>query len=284
MTGSKFTPALLGVHPGCLGLGMAIKRTLWEHAIMRLIVTGTGDAFSAERFGSSALIETAQGFVAIDCPGCPLAMYRKASERSGIEIDPARIHDLILTHLHADHAGGLETMAFHRKYMSGGAGKPGLWAADRVMERMWERLAPSMDGRGSGDEATNSLSDFYSPGILHMDTRTKVGDLVVEARWTKHSIPTVGLLISDGRTTLGWSGDTEFEREHAQWLSQADLIIHECGQSAMHATWDQLSTLPEELQRRMRLLHVPDGVDLPEGHMRRLSDGEVLEIAPVMQQ
>ena len=250
---------------------------------MRLIVTGTGDAFSAERFGSSGLLETSEGYVAIDCPGCPLAMYRKASERSGIQIDPSRIHDLILTHLHADHAGGLETMAFYRKYLAPAAGKPGLWAADRVMKRMWERLAPSMDGRGMGDEPSSSLADFYVPGVLEQESSTKVGGLQVRVRWTRHSVPTVGLLISDGHTTLGWSGDTEFELEHAQWLAEADLIIHECGQSAMHATWEQLSTLPEDLQRRMRLLHVPDGVNLPEGHMKRLNDGEVLEIVPAMQ-
>ena len=250
---------------------------------MRLIVTGTGDAFSAERFGSSALLETSEGFVAIDCPGSPLAMYRKASERSGLEIDPGRIHDLILTHLHADHAGGLETMAFYCKYMAKEPSRPGLWAASRVMDRMWERLAPSMDGRGTGDEPTATLSDFFAPGILQSDHRTKVGNLTVEVRSTRHSIPTVGLLISDGSTTLGWSGDTEFELEHAQWLSQADLIIHECGQSAMHATWEQLSTLPEELQKRMRLLHVPDGIQLPEGPMKQLHDGEVLEIAPIVQ-
>lgn len=246
---------------------------------MRVIVTGTGDAFSKERFGSSALIETPGGFVAIDCPSGPLAMYRKASEVSGIAIDPGRIHDVLMTHLHVDHAGGLETLAFYRRYKAPDIGRPGLWAAPEVLARMWERLAPSMDGRLFGDTPVSSLEDFFEPGQLHLDATTKVAGLEVRVRWTIHAVPTVGMLISDGRSTLGWSGDTEFHRAHADWLAEADLVVHECGESAKHATWAELSTLPEDLQRRMRLLHVPDEVELPDGLMKPLHDGEILEIA-----
>ncbi|MCH2134110.1 MAG: MBL fold metallo-hydrolase [Phycisphaerales bacterium] len=245
---------------------------------MRVIVTGTGDAFSTERFGSSALIQTPEGFTAIDCPASPLGMYRRASEVSGIAIDPGCIHDLIMTHLHADHAGGLETMAFYRRYKAPDSPKPRLWAAPGVMARMWERLAPSMDGRGLGETPASSLEDFFEPGELALDGDTRVGPLTVRVRWTIHAVPTVGLLISDGESTLGWSSDTEFHVEHADWLAEADLIVHECGESVKHATWEQLSTLPEDLQRRTRLLHVPDDVDLPDGSMKRLHDGEVLEV------
>ena len=245
---------------------------------MRVIVTGTGDAFSNKRFGSSALIETPEGFVAIDCPSWPLGMYRKASEVSGITIDPGCIHDLLMTHLHTDHAGGLETLAFYRRYKAPEKGRPGLWAAPEVMARMWERLAPSMDGRLFGDTPTSSLENFFKPGQLSLEQSTKVANLEVRVRWTVHAVPTVGMLISDGTSTLGWSGDTEFLVDHAQWLSEADLVVHECGESAKHATWAELSTLPGDLQKRMRLLHIPDEVDIPEGPMARLQDGEVLEI------
>ena len=245
---------------------------------MRIIVTGPGDAFSATRFGSSALIETAEGFVAIDCPASPLAMYRSAASRTGIPIDPGSIRHVLLTHLHADHAGGLETMAFYRRYKAADGPRPGLWGAAAVMNRVWERLAPSMDGRRDGDTPSASLEDFFEPGILREDSETRVGDLRVRIRWGVHSIPTVGMLISDGTTTVGWSGDTEFQRAHADWLAQADLIVHECGESAKHATWAELRTLPTEIQRRMRLLHVPDDVALPEGPMRRLHDGDVLTL------
>ncbi len=245
---------------------------------MRLIVTGTGDAFSNSRFGSSSLIETPKGFIAIDCPGSPLMMYKQAALSTGLDVDPAAIHDIIVTHLHCDHAGGIETLAFYRKYIAPGGGRPGLWAAPAVMERMWERLAPSMDGRQFGEEPKSKLEDYFAPGLLSVEHAVDVAGLQVRARWTRHSVPTVGLLISDGDSTLGWSGDTEFEKAHVEWLSEADLIIHECGQAAKHARLEELMTLPSELQEKIKLIHVPDGADFPSSPMERLSDGDVLDI------
>jgi len=245
---------------------------------MRLIVTGTGDAFSNSRFGSSCLIETSAGFIAIDCPGSPLMMYRQAAMSSGLDVDPAAIHDILVTHLHCDHVGGIETMAFYRKYIAPESGRPGLWAAPAVMDRMWERLAPSMDGRQFGDTAKSKLEEYFDPGLLSVEQAVEVAGLRIQARWTRHSVPTVGLLISDGEVTLGWSGDTEFESEHVEWLSQADLIIHECGQVAKHARLEELATLPTEIQDKMKLIHVPDSADFSSSPMQRLSDGDVLEI------
>ena len=245
---------------------------------MRLIVTGTGDAFSNSRFGSSCLIETSKGFVAIDCPGSPLMMYKQAEKSTGLDVDPASIHDILVTHLHCDHVGGIETLAFYRKYIAPDSGRPGLWAAPAVMDRMWERLAPSMDGRQFADTPKSSLDDYFDPGLLSMEHEVEVAGLRIRARWTRHSVPTVGLLVSDGEATLGWSGDTEFEQAHVEWLSEADLIIHECGQVAKHARLEELTTLPVDIQSRMKLIHVPDSADFSSSPMERLSDGDVLDV------
>lgn len=198
-------------------------------------------------------------------------------------VDPGSIHDILLTHLHGDHAGGIETMAFYRKYMAPESGRPGLWAAPAVMDRMWERLAPSMDGRQFGDSPTTSLREFFDIGLLSVEQAVEVGDFQIRSRWTRHSVPTVGLLISDGETTLGWSGDCEFEPAHVDWLSEADLIIHECGQAAKHARLKELAKLPAGIQGKMKLIHVPDSADFSASPMERLSDGDLLEITSSVQ-
>ena len=205
-------------------------------------------------------------------------MYKQAALSTGFDIDPDLIHDILITHLHCDHAGGIETLAFYRKYMAPGTGRPGLWAAPAVMDRMWERLAPSMDGRQFGDTPKSDLDDFFRTGLLSTEQVVEVAGLQVRARWTRHAVPTVGLLISDGEATLGWSGDTEFESAHVEWLSEADLIIHECGQTAKHARLDELRRLPSTIQDKMKLIHVPDREDFSDSPMERLSDGDVLEI------
>ena len=81
---------------------------------MRLLVVGTADAFSTERFGSSAMVEGAQGRVLIDCPDMIGAALRKAREASGWDVDVLSVTDIVLTHLHGDHCNGLESLGFRR--------------------------------------------------------------------------------------------------------------------------------------------------------------------------
>ena len=63
---------------------------------------------------------------------------------------------------------------------------------------------------------------------------------------------------------LGWSSDTEFDLDHIDggW-TRADCIVHECGVSGTHTTYDQLRSLPESVQTRLRLIHMPDGFEPP---------------------
>ncbi len=240
---------------------------------MRIIVTGVGDAFSARSFGSSAVIEApGGGLVAIDCPGHVLAMYRDASAFSGIAIDLARLDDILLTHLHGDHSNGLESVGFLRRYLSETPRPPRVHALPEVLDRLWEKLAPAMDGSGS------SLEDYFTPMPLEPGSRREVAGMEVECRRSRHSIPTAGFLIRDGSSCLGWSGDTEFERAHVDWLDSACVIVHECGQEFKHTAWAELDALPDAIKAKIRLIHIPDGVQTPEGPMRPLVQGEVLEV------
>ena len=246
---------------------------------MRLIVTGVGDAFSAKHFGSSGLLEVDGGLFAIDCPGHVLGMYRAASASSGREIDPARIMDIILTHLHGDHSNGLETIGFAHKHLYQSRERPRLHAIPEVLERVWEKLAPAMDGRGRG--SNEDLETYFQPCPMTEDAPVRIGPLEVRCRRTKHAVPTAGLMISDGEVTLGWSSDCQFEQAHIDWLAPADLIVHECGEQAMHARWDELDTLPDAIKAKMRLIHIPDDISLPSGPMRPLAEGEVLELSNI---
>ncbi|MDP6986531.1 MAG: MBL fold metallo-hydrolase [Phycisphaerales bacterium] len=257
---------------------MARCAVSWDDASMRLLVTGIGDAFSAIHFGSSGLVEASAGLVAIDCPGRVLAMYRTASERSGLPIDVQRIDDILLTHLHGDHSNGLETFGFARRYLSDRPSRPRLHALPEVLERVWEKLAPAMDGSTKGNGSGSTLEDYFDPCPMQPGAEYEVAGMTVACRRTRHSVPTAGLLLRSDSACLGWSGDSEFEPAHIDWLSRADCIVHECGDHFKHTRWAELDTLPEQLQSKIRLIHLPDGADVPEGPMRPLIEGEVVRI------
>ncbi len=106
----------------------------------------------------------------------------------------------------------------------------------------------------------------------------RVCGLDVECRFTRHPVPTIGLLISDGRTTLGWSGDTSFDAQHIEWLSRADVIVHESNVGPVHTRIEQLEALPADVRRRIRLIHLGDDFDPSTTSLGALEDGMVLEV------
>lgn len=106
-----------------------------------------------------------------------------------------------------------------------------------------------------------------------------IAGLHVRCRLTTHPVPTVGLLITHGARTLGWSGDTSFERDHIDWLHDADVIVHEANDGPAHTMIEALNELPDDLRARMRLIHLPDDFDRSRTDIRPLDEGEVLDLS-----
>ena len=247
---------------------------------MRVLILGVGDAFTRSHFNTSALIQAPQGYVLLDCPALIHRVLRESTGRAGWNVQLDDIQDIIITHLHGDHCGGLEAFGFwraHERRSDASCAEPRVHTSRASAERMWERLAPAMDRAGTAKPLA-TLQNYFDMHILEPGATAEVLGLTVQCRFTGHPIPTIGLLISDGQTTLGWSGDTPFEQEHIEWLSQADVIVHESGPAPAHTPIEQLNALPEELRAKIRLVHLPDDFDVSQTELRPLHEGEVLAL------
>src|SRR5262245_46515303 len=88
-------------------------------ASFRLLPLGVGDAFSARYYSSSMALEAEGQWVLIDCPHPIRKLLREASGAAGLTLDVAHIRAVILTHLHGDHASGLECTGFYSRYVLG---------------------------------------------------------------------------------------------------------------------------------------------------------------------
>ena len=245
---------------------------------MRVLILGAGDAFTTTGFGSSALIESSGSYLLLDCPDLVHRALAEAVRAAGWDVDASRIDDILITHLHADHVNGLEAFGFARMILRmerPEAARPRLFVNRPASGRLWERLAPAMEQqRWLGRDAR--LDDYFDLRPIDPGEPFRVGPLQVRARRTDHPVPTTGFLIGDGSWTLGWSGDTVFEREHVEWLSAADLIVHECGLGPVHTHLEELHALPDALRARVRLIHLPDGLDTGASDMPALAAGDVL--------
>jgi ribonuclease BN (tRNA processing enzyme) len=249
---------------------------------MRVLILGVGDAFSREHYGSSALIEAPQGYVLLDCPDLVMRVLRRAFQKSGWSVEASQINDLIITHLHGDHSNGLESLGFHRwvqRVTQPGDNHrlPRIHINKPASLRVWEKLAPAMDEAWNGGPR-RTLADFYDLHVIEPDRPASIAGLTVRCRFTRHGLPCTGLLISDGRRTLGWSADTPFDPDHLTWLDQADVIVHEVGGGAVHTSAGQLNSQPESIRRKLRLIHLPDDFDPSSTDLRPLREGEVLEL------
>lgn len=243
---------------------------------MRVLILGVGDAFTRRHFGTAALVEAPGGPVLVDCPDPVHRVLAEATAAAGWTVEAHQIGDVVLTHLHGDHCNGLESLGFWQ-FFARQRGvidrRPRLHTHPQAAARLWARLAPAMDGGGR-----RGLADFYDLHVIDPGAPATVAGLTVECRLTGHPIPTAGLLASDGTGTLGWSGDTPYEAAHVEWLSRADLIVHECNLGPAHTPIEALNRLPDALRSRMRLVHLPDDFDASTTDIAILREGDVLEV------
>ena len=246
---------------------------------MRVLILGTGDAFTQYGFGTSAIIQGPEGYVLIDCPDLIHRAIRSACDASGWRVSASDIHHIILTHLHGDHSNGLESFGFDRfvdRLKDADTPLPTLHTHPAAAERVWEKLAPAMDAPLHQDGKPATLADFYNLHIIEPEEPATVAGLNIRCRYSIHPVPTIGLKISDGNKTLGWSGDTVFDADHIQWLSDADLIVHEANLGPAHTHIELLNQLPDDVRKKMRVTHIIDDYNPAASDIPPLNEGEVL--------
>lgn len=246
---------------------------------MRFVPLGTGDAFSARWYSSCLALEAEGSWLLVDCPHPIRKMMREASASAGVELDVDRLTAVVVTHLHADHSSGLEGLGYFFHFA---LRRPApLLAHPAVVERMWaghlaagmERLLPAV-GQPARDM---SFEQYFAWSALDPARPVRVGPFEVECRPTIHHIPTTALRIRAGGRCLGYSADTAFDPSLIEWLSAADLIVHETNHG-VHTPYERLAELPAPLRARMRLIHYPDAFDLAASVIEPLEQGRRYEV------
>lgn len=240
---------------------------------LRLLVLGVGDAFSAERYSTCVALRAEDRWLLVDCPHPIRKMMREASARSGVSLDVDGVEAVALTHLHADHASGLEGLGFFSHFVLGRRARLALHPD--VARRLWDgHLAAGMEvlhdpARGP---VRRALDDFFEPISLSEAGPVSVGPFAIECRRTRHHIPTTALRIRAGGRCLACSADTEFDPGLVDWLAEADLVIHEAG-LGIHTPLERLAQLPAAVRAKLRLAHFPDGLELSGCGIEPLEEG-----------
>lgn len=245
----------------------------------QFLCLGVGDAFSERWYGSSLVLQVEESSLLLDCPHPIHKVIKEAADSAALSLTAEDLTGLLLTHLHADHASGIEGLAFktHFYYRR----KLPILCHALVAERLWDNhLAAGMDrlltSAGSPPIA-RALEDYISLHLLDEAAPVQFGPFSIECRRTIHHVPTFAMRIRAAGRTLGWSSDTTFDPSLIEWLASSDLIVHETN-VGLHTPYESLAALPETLRARMRLIHYPDDFNLEESVIDPLIPGRIYEV------
>lgn len=240
----------------------------------KIVPLGVGDAFSELYYSSGFWLEYDGCRVLVDCAHPIRKSMREASIQSGCDINVSSLDAVILTHLHADHASGLEGLGFYAYYVA--RKSVTLLAHEDVMRDIWPRhleavMAPVCDP----PEEQRQFDDFFKSQVMAEDVKNSFGPFLIECRRTLHHVPTFALRITAGERVFGYSADTSFDESLIDWLSQADVFAHETN-GGSHTPYEKLAALPEAVRAKMRLIHYPDNFNKAESVITPLEQGELI--------
>lgn len=240
---------------------------------------GIGDLFTCTHYPTSLVVFLGDERLLIDCPSPLLRMFRDASAKSGMRICMDDVRDVILTHVHGDHAGGLECLGFYGRFNL--RQHAHLWTLPEIAAELWEhRLSGSMAYDLADDfsiEKRYQLEDFFNVHLLSPDCPTRISNATVHVRRTRHAPACFGLKIFFEGRSLGYSSDTAYDPQHIAFLEECDVIIHETGHK-IHTPYEALAAQPEAIRRKLRLIHIEDSIEMERLELPVLEEGRYYSV------
>jgi len=243
---------------------------LTNHGDLALYFVGCGSAFSRTMNQNNLLVVKGEHHLLIDCgTKLPQALH-------DLSLEPALIQNFLITHTHADHIGGLEEVMMVNRYLT--RNKPSIIINEEFEEILWNH---SLRGGSAYSEVHGGrplgFADFWRPlrpervsGLGRETWGYRLGEIDVQMPRTMHfpdnaaswqeSFWSCGVLLDE---RVLFTSDTrfdpallmEFDRRY-----QLEMIFHDCQffTGGVHASLDELITLPEDLRRKMVLMHYGD--------------------------
>lgn len=184
-------------------------------------------------------------------------------------VAPKTIDGVILTHCHADHDAGTFQKLLEE-------GQVSLYTTPHILGSFLRKYSALS---GISEDLLRRTFSFH-PVRIGAPIYVRGGELWFH--YTLHSIPTIGFEAFYGNRSIFISGDTLYDPERITEMynlgiferprfedlitfpSHHSVILHEAGIPPLHTPASALAALPDEVKRRLYLVHIA-AKDVPEG-------------------
>ena len=193
-------------------------------------------------------------------------------------VAPKTIDGVILTHCHADHDAGTFQKLLEE-------GQVSLYTTPHILGSFLRKYSALS---GLSEDLLRRTFSFH-PVCIGAPVHVRGGELWF--RYTCHSIPTIGFDAFYGNRSIHISGDTLYDPGRIKEMYEADVftkqryedlvafpehhsaILHEAGIPPLHTPTTALAALPDDVKKRLYLVHIA-AKDLPkDGGLRPAREG-----------
>ena len=207
--------------------------------------------------------------------------FPEGLRRAGIDFRD--VGGVFVSHLHADHAGGLEWLGFSSYFKTMfpfGQHRPRLFGMWEVIHNLWDHTLRG--GMESIQNQRNVLETYFHPCPTPPNGSFKWCGTTFEIVQTIHVVddrrivPSAGVRFHTGSNMVFITGDTQYApNQIMSYYKDADVIFQDCEiatyPGSVHAQLRELAELPEEIKAKMWLVHY-DG-DLEHEYVKGLNKG-----------
>jgi len=226
---------------------------------------GTGSAFTGQNYQTNTIISRNGKNLLIDAGGD----IRFSLAKCGMSYKD--IDAVYITHLHADHTGGLECLGFCSYFDPTVKDKIAMIGNNDLIRELWNHTLRG--GLKSIQGQKTTLMDFFDITTVRKNGKFVWEDVEFQIVQSVHImdgfsiVPSYGLMFvdPDSEKRIYYTGDTQFNPNQIRdFYNMADVIIHDCETtpfcSGVHANFTELETLTSDIKKKMLLHHYQDNV------------------------
>jgi len=235
---------------------------------MKATFIGTGTAFSRRYGHTNVLVEHRDTHLMIDFG------FTAPARLNGLNRSLKEITHVAVSHIHADHVGGLEELAFMSRFVFGR--KPTLVLPSGLADDLWNRclrggLEQTSDEQGRPLRCT---LESYFDVIRLGDEWSTCGQLSIKAFANDH-VPdkaTYGFVVRDAesghqmifgcdcRSLIGQLTTEPTPEDFARGPVFHDCQLFDDGTSGVHIHFKKLLEYPASVRKRLVLVHYNDSI------------------------